>query len=198
MQNQRFLSARLDRLFRGGLTPATIALLLASTTLNVVQAKKLGLLGGGSSAHSTIGMMAPAISARTLEGRPVEITFKDSPTILYYFSPSCSWCERNWLNVKALMASTEGRYRFIGLSGARDIKPFMDKHQLAFEVYTDLSEETMKAYQFSGTPHTVVVGANGQIQQSWIGAYNGPQQRVVERAFDIILPGVVKLEASRP
>jgi peroxiredoxin len=182
---------------RGALTPATIALLLASTTLNVVQAKRLGMFAGAAVAQPELGTVAQVISAKTLEGRPVEIALQETPTILYYFSPTCGWCERNWLNVKALIAGTEGKYRFIGLSTSRDIKAFMDNHELAFEVYSDLSPETTKAYHFLGTPHTVVVGADGRVQQSWIGAYNGNQQRVVEHALDLILPGIPKPEVNQ-
>ena len=57
-----------------------------------------------------------------------------TPTILYHFSPSCSWCERNWENVRTLIRETRGRYRFVGISTTPVSAAFMHEHQLDFEV----------------------------------------------------------------
>ena len=191
-----FLKIRLARMVRSALTPAMIALLLASTTLNVVQAKRLGLFAPAQTVQPEPGTMAPSIFGKTLDGRPVEITFNEEPTILYYFSPTCAWCERNWINIKALQAGTEGNYRFIGLSTTPDVKKYMQDHGLSFEVYSDLSPQSKSAFHFGGTPQTVVVGADGIVQYTWMGAYGARQQSIVERAFDIILPGLPKPEAG--
>jgi len=190
-----FVKTQLNRMVRNGLTPAMITLLLASTALNVVQAKRLGLFAAAPTVHPEPGTPAHPILGKTLDGRPAEITFGEEPTILYYFSPQCTWCEANWLNIKALQAGTEGKYRFIGLSTTPDIKSFMQNHGLSFEVYSNLTPETLSAFSFGGTPHTVVVGEDGRVQYTWMGAYNRRQQPVVERAFDIILPGLPKPEA---
>ena len=64
------------------------------------------------------------------------------PTVLYYFSPTCGWCERNWDNVRALSAAAPGRYRFIGLSSTPKIEQFMRDRQLDFEVYTEAAFST--------------------------------------------------------
>ncbi len=29
------------------------------------------------------------------------------PTVVYFFSPTCGWCERNWDNVLALSAASD-------------------------------------------------------------------------------------------
>jgi hypothetical protein len=134
---------------------------------------------------------------KSLDGAPIDITFRDQPTILYYFSPSCGWCEKNWLNIKALVAATQGRYRFVGLSTTPDVLAYLEGHRLSFEVYTGMNLETARAYHFGGTPHTVVIGADGRVAHSWSGAYTGQQQGDVERAFGVVLPGIQARPASR-
>jgi peroxiredoxin len=185
-----------NRIARGGLSPAVFSLLLASTTLNVVQASKLGLFTQPAVVQPEPGTRAATVVGETIDGRPVEIAFGEEPTILYYFSPACGWCERNWLNIKALQASTEGRYRFIGLSTTPDVKKFMQDHGLLFDVYSNLSADTVRAFHFGGTPQTVVVGSDGRVQYTWMGAYGKGQQRAVERALDIILPGLSSPETT--
>ena len=170
----------------------TTVLLLASVVVNVVQASKLGAFTPSAPAGPVPGSAAPRLEAKTLDGQPREISFIEQPTILYYFSPNCGWCEKNWLNVKALVASTEGRYRFIGLSTTPDVSSFVRGHRLTFDVYSGLSLETARQYHFGPTPYTVVVSGDGTIEAAWGGAYVGPRQRSVERYFGLTLPGLVQ------
>jgi len=58
------------------------------------------------------------------------------------------------------------------------------------QVYTDLSDDTKKAYKMGGTPQTIVVSSDGQVLQNWNGAYTGEQQKQVEEFFGITLPGL--------
>jgi hypothetical protein len=175
------------------LAGAAATVLLASVTLNVVQASRIREYLGAREAQPRPGTIAPPLVVKSLAGQSVEVTFGEQPTILYYFSPSCGWCERNWLNIKTLIAGTEGRYRFIGLSTTGDITAYLAKRGLSFEVYTGLSLEAARAYHFGGTPHTVVVRADGRVERAWAGAFASVQQLEVERAFGIVLPGVQKV-----
>jgi len=179
-----------SRTSSGRLTTATLILLVASVGLNVVQARRLGAFTGPVGPLPPPGSIAPRLMLKSLDGRPVEINFDEQPTILYYFSPNCGWCEKNWLNVKALVAATEGRYRFVGLSTTGDIGAFVQEHRLSFEVYSGMSLETARQYHFGATPHTVVVNGDGQVEFALAGAYFGKALRDVERALGITLPGV--------
>jgi hypothetical protein len=167
----------------------TTVLLLSSVALNVVQARKLKRYAEATVVEPRAGTLVPAIQALTLEGEPVSIQF-DQPTILYYFGPACGWCQRNWLNVKALIAGTQGRFRFIGLSAQSDVTKYLIEHGLTFEVFTGIGPETSQAFYLTGTPHTIVVGKGGKVLHSWSGAYSNDQQQSIEAALDVILPGL--------
>jgi peroxiredoxin len=167
----------------------TLVLLGGSVTLNLVQADRLRA-EASPTAQPAAGTAMPALRVRSLDGQLVDITFRDRPVILYYFSPTCAWCERNWVNVKAIVAATEGKYRFIGLTSATSLGPFLRQRGLTFEVYTGLSPDAMRVYHFGGTPHTVLVSADGHVLHAWAGVYAGSQRADVERVFDVTLPGL--------
>jgi peroxiredoxin len=173
----------------------TIVVLVSSVTLNVVQANKLR--GPGVFTGLKAGQSAPTLHLQTLDGRPAELSFTGKATILYYFSPQCGWCERNWLNVKALMASTDGRYRFVGISTVPDVGNYLRERRLTMETYTGVSLENARIYGLGATPHTVVVSEDGRIQYNWPGAYAGKQQTRVEDAFGLVLPGVATSASER-
>ena len=176
-----------QRFEAGALTAyATTALLVFSVGLNVIQARRLSALTTPPPILPDVGQQVPALQARTLDGRRVVIDVT-KPTILYYFSPKCVWCERNWLNVKALIAATTGRYRFVGISTSADVEGYLSSHRLSFEVYTGVDPETARVYNFGGTPRTIVI-SGGKVEHVWEGAYVR-QQADVERVYGIVLPG---------
>jgi len=168
----------------------TTVLLVVSVALNVALGRRLLAFMAPEDRSTPIGIAAPPLDVRTVDGRAVEIRFDGRPTILYYFSPNCGWCERNWTNVQALIASVGQRYRFVGLSTVADVSPYMASHHLSFEVYSGLTLETARLYHLGGTPQTIVVAANGRIQYSWSGAYRSRRQHDVESAFGVVLPGI--------
>jgi peroxiredoxin len=177
-------------ILRAGLSYVTLLLLMVSAGLNVLQAQRLRSFQQTSYAELQPGTPAPALDVRTLDGEPRKIAFGGRTTVLYYFSPQCGWCEKNWLNVKAFIASTNDRVRFVGLSTTPDIADFLAERRLNFEVYTDLSLEAARAYGFGGTPQTVVVSAEGVVERVWAGAYGERHQRDIETMFGVVLPGL--------
>src|ERR1700722_8139537 len=64
------------------------------------------------------GMKVPRLYAQTVDGTKVEVDLTDDQkdTLLYIFSPSCVWCERNANNIEALAGARKIDYRVIGLS----------------------------------------------------------------------------------
>ena len=173
----------------------TTVLLLVSVALNVALGRRLQAFMEPEDRSTLIGTAVPPLDVRTIDGHAVEIRFDERPTILYYFSPNCGWCERNWTNVQALIASVGQRYRFVGLSTVADVSPYMASHHLSFEVYSGLTLETARLYHLGGTPQTIVVAADGRIQYSWSGAYRSRRQHDVERAFGVVLPGIADVVA---
>jgi hypothetical protein len=176
------------RLMVGG----CLLLLVVSTTVNVLQAQRIQtLLVATKGGASTIGTEAIPIIGVTVAGERTTVMFKDRrPTVLYYFSPTCGWCERNWANIQALHDGAEGRYRVIAVSSERGLADYVRRHDVAVDVIEGISENVRTAYGFYGTPHTVVVDVEGVVTHEWRGAFSPRISRQIEELFGLRLPGV--------
>lgn len=174
-----------------GLWWGTFALLAASVTVNVVQAHRLRAVITPSAPSTLLGRAVQSIPVVDRDGRAAVVRFdRRVPTILYYFSTSCGWCERNWDNVRRLADQSDGRYRVVGLAAERSLGDVIDRQHLTFEVYGGVSTEAREALGLSGTPRTIVVSAQGLITHDWTGAFSGAVALAVEDVFGLTLPGL--------
>ena len=175
-----------------------ILLLLASVSLNVVLARRVWLFTHLQSYRATerllkVGTIVPPITAKRLGGEKEAISYEgtNQPTVLYVFTPPCSWCARNIDNLKTLLDQERGRYRFIGLSLSDEtLSEYVAKNDLKLPVYSSLSPETLKTYKLGSTPQTIVISPEGKVLQDWTGAYVGEQKSQVEAFFHVTLPGI--------
>jgi hypothetical protein len=175
------------------LPAATLALLLVSVGVNVLQAARItSLLETRTAPVAPLGAPAPVIDGLALSGEPARLVFDDGrPTVLYYFSSTCGWCNRNWANVAALAAAAGDRFRLVAVTAERDVEAFADERRFGFEIVQGISDETRRAFGFRGTPHTVVVSSQGLIAHEWLGAYDRDTRRGIERLFEVTLPGLI-------
>jgi hypothetical protein len=118
------------------------------------------------------------------------------PTILYFFSSRCGWCERNWNSVAALEVATRGGYRFAAVT-TEDGERRDRARGLPVPTYWSLSERDRAAYKLSSTPHTLVVSPDGRVLASWAGAYTGATREKVERYFEMQLPELPRAVARK-
>jgi len=177
---------------------ATIVLLLTSVTVNVVQAAKLRAAWGPRQT-SAVGQGVAPLSVVDAQGVPHTIRFDTGlPTVIYYFSSTCSWCERNWDNVRALADKSRGRYRVVAVSSESSLSSFVDSHSLPFEVYGGITDSARWSMAFGATPRTVVVSPNGIVRDEWDGAYRGSVARSIEETFELRLPGVRTVDQRVP
>jgi peroxiredoxin len=182
------------------LAAMTVALAV-SVALNVVLAHRVRTLTYAPSARASeyqlkVGTTVPAITAKRLGKQEQTISFQNTnqPTVLYIFTPPCSWCARNMDNLKTLLDKERGQYRFVGLSLSEEALPeYVAKNDLNFPVYSALSPETVKTYKLGNTPQTIVVSPEGRVLQNWMGAYVGDQKSQVEAFFQVSLPGLREL-----
>jgi peroxiredoxin len=185
---------------RGALAACTIALVV-SVALNVLLAHKVRSLTDARSARIAeqqlkVGTTAPPITAKRLDGQEETISYEQvkQTTVLYIFTPPCTWCARNMDNLKTLLDKETDHYRFIGLSLSADALPeYVAKNDLKLPVYSGLSPETLKTYKLGGTPQTIVISPEGKVLQDWVGAWVGDQQKQVEAYFHVTLPGLREL-----
>jgi peroxiredoxin len=176
---------------------ASLVILVSSLALNVVQARRVQqcLLGEAAperTARLAIGSTVPALIGAALDGRDVELTLGGgAATVLYIFTPTCSWCTRNIDNVRALaLAATDRQQRFIGISlSTAGLQEYVREHGFEFQILA-LSPASRGALKLGGTPQMLVVGSDGHLLKNWSGAPQGALQAEIEAFFGIRLPGL--------
>lgn len=174
------------------------AVLVLSAALNVVLTRRIQTMNAVESAKLTNQMLkvdstVPSIAVKRLDGQVSVVAYRGAsqPTILYIFTPPCSWCARNVDNFKTLVEKEKDQYRIIGLSLSQEgLAEYVAKNRLALPIYSGLSDEAKKAYRLSGTPQTIVVSPEGRVLQNWVGAYAGKNQEDIEAYFHVKLPGL--------
>jgi hypothetical protein len=171
-----------------------LSVLALSVTVNLLQAQRLRILDGGSQ-DGTVGARLAHLNVTMPDGRRVPLSSGDAPdgTIIYFYSESCGWCERNRPNVRALRKAVRGRYRFVAVTtDPRSTGDMQDSD--GADLSGTVSQDTRRAMGLGGTPHTLLLSPDGVVLQSWRGAYSGSTLREVQTYFGLSLPG---LEAPR-
>jgi peroxiredoxin len=165
---------------------------MSSLVLNVVQSERVRASHRVQAGTVREGTELPPLDLVASDGRPVQLRYAAGglPTVLYYFSPTCGWCERNWRNVAAVERQTKGRYRFVPLSTTIDVQRIRAAHGIDFEIYSGLTEEARRAHGLAGTPHTIVVSPAGRVLKAWAGAYNERVSREIATYLQVDLPGL--------
>lgn len=143
------------------------------------------------------GMTMPQLTATTVDGASAIIDWADPndrrPSILYVFTPSCTWCTQNLANIRALSMSLRSRYRIIGLSLSDEgLREYVNQAKLPFTIYSRATDERGNVPDLRVTPQTLLIAPGGRIEKSWAGAYSGTAQGQIEEFFNIRLPGLVK------
>ena len=168
--------------------------LCVSAGVNILQAQRIRSLMDTQSAPATvIGKKVTAVTGFWTSGGQRQLSLRDNvPTVVYYFSPTCGWCERNWANIQAVAAGAQGRYRIVLVSTSRDTRPYLEARSLErLEAIEGIDDATRRAFGFSATPHTIVVANDGLITHDWRGAFTPRTQRQIEELFGIDLPGLL-------
>jgi len=176
-------------------------LLLASGSLNVILARKVWSFTRLQSIKASerllkIGLFVPPIAVKRIGGEVDVISYQGTnlPTVLYIFTPPCSWCARNMDNFKTLVEKESGQYRVLGISLTQEgLAEYVAKNDLKLPVYFGLSPDTLKTYKLGSTPQTIVISPEGKVLQDWLGAYVGNQKSQVEAFFHVSLPGLKEL-----
>ena len=180
------------------------ALLVCSLGINVLLARRVNSLKAlvgliKSEARLAQGDTVPPIVARDPQGHTAVLDYSSTrvPTVLFVISPTCGWCTKNIMNMRALADRAGDRYRFVGLSlSSEKLGEYVAENKLQFPVYTDLPYLPMKDYKLGGTPQTIVVSPKGEVLKTWSGAFAEGLQKDVETYFGVNLPGIMDPEKA--
>lgn len=165
---------------------ALVSLLILSLLWNAVQ-----LTDRRRSDESLVigGLLGP-IAALDPGGSWVTIRFPpETRTLLYVFSPRCSWCDANLPAIQQLSEHLDD-ITVIGLSTADSTLPaYLARAKLSFPVYST-TIETMNVRGFTATPTTLLLDASGRIERIWRGAYVGETRSAIEAVFGLTFAGL--------
>jgi len=170
-----------------------LVILTASLALNVY----LGLRVGQAPTTATrptlaVGAVVPPIEGKLVNGASVKLLDKSRPTVVYVFSPTCVWCERNTDNLTAILSAGRGKVNFVGISLSPDVKDYLASRPMpGMEIIVEPSPATLRSYLLASTPQTIVVAPNGEVLKNWLGAFTGGTGKEVESYFGTTLPGLV-------
>lgn len=170
----------------------------SSVGVNVLQAKRIRDLVNPEPVKQRLGQRVDVLNGVGLDGTAATIEFSSRPTVLYFFSSTCRWCEKNWQNVRSLQQAAGERYRFVGVATETNLRPFADAHGLTFELVGGVAPAILQTLKLSATPQTLVVSSNGVITHEWVGAFTGRTQREIEELFGLSLPGLLSVSTPRP
>jgi peroxiredoxin len=173
------------------------ALLALSLGINVYLALRVYAPGPAELRLLSKGEKVPAFAARRLAGGTVTLSYDSKPTVLYVFTPGCSWCRRNLANVKTLFEAKSGEFRFVGLAlDDMGLEAYVAQEKIPFPVYSNVSEDTRAQYRLGGVPQTLVISSRGIVLENWSGAYDGKLRHDVEEFFSVSLPGLTPPEGA--
>lgn len=183
--------ARQGSLFDG--TFVVLAVLFAlSLSLNVWQGALLRSRHISYSPHS----LSANAAERTLGGQPRFthlIDLAGHPTdlrpahnlLIYMFSPTCKWCDRNLVCIQDLVQQIAPQYQVIGLVQSPDgVAQYLTRHPLPFQVMVDDDLYDTRALDLQGTPQTVLL-VEGKVVHNWPGAYTGKVKESIQHALGV-------------
>ena len=176
----------------------SLLLLTISVCLNVVLAYQLRsanqkILRVSQESRVKTGDLLPDLHARKLDSSAFSHAYLDAkrPTILYVFSPTCLWCEKNWENIESLNSKIATEYDFVALSvSEQGLDELAERRDWTFPIVKEPSTATVLAYRLGDTPQTILVSQDGHVIKNWQGAYTGSVKKEVEEYFGLSLPGV--------
>lgn len=170
--------------------PIVLALLAVSLAGNVYQYRRPPATATAAAPVSVVGTRVDGVRGHAVDGKSLSLQM-DSPTILYAFSPDCVWCDRNLENVRALTRQLNGRYRFVALALKDDgLTTYLKARDLEWLVVRRIEADDLKALGIVGTPQTIVIGSGGVIEHAWSGAWGPEDERRIESALSVDLPGI--------
>jgi hypothetical protein len=113
-------------------------------------------------------------------------------TVLYWLSPTCSWCKVNENNFRAIAGQAKGRYQFWALSSAEShaIEQYRRRESIPTQVWR-LTASSGQRLGLNGTPSTLIV-KDGIVLARIQGIYAVQHVEALEDILSIQLPGVLQ------
>lgn len=122
------------------------------------------------------GETVPSYEARDLDGRTVQLrSLRGEVVLLNVWATWCFPCRREMPALERLHRELGGSgLRIIAVSvdagnAARDIRDFVDEHDLTFDILHDPAQQVARDFSTIGVPETFLIGADGRLRRHWLG-----------------------------
>jgi peroxiredoxin len=120
------------------------------------------------------GQPAPDFSGRDLDGNLVQLSdYRDRPVMLTFWSPDCFACREELPTLQAIASESGAEVALITIVShlpAAEVQSFLDQQGLTIPVIVDEAGKIAPRYEVSGIPFTYLIGADGRIERTLIGA----------------------------
>ena len=120
------------------------------------------------------GARVPELRAKSLDGKEVVLRYGADVrrTLFLVYTPGCPGCEQNWPSWSSVIDAMKGsRVRVVAVDMPGLSRPdYISAHGLdRVLIVSKIDPATAIAYRFGLTPQTLLVGADGKVEESWIG-----------------------------
>jgi hypothetical protein len=187
----------------------SVVVLAASLTLNVVLLTRHSLKEPEASIppRFEVGATLMSLVGTKPDGTTTTPAF-DRDTVLYVFSPTCPWCERDYQNLMTIHSAAQDRFEFLGValnnstapkSYADRLASYLKRHPFPGEIIFVDPEKLPHDLRgaISLTPQTLVISAGGRIKRAWAGAFMNERLADAQTFFGVRLPGPQLSKSSK-
>jgi peroxiredoxin len=136
--------------------------------------KQIETVGSRQAADTlAVGQRASSIDFQALDGSSQSIEFKDPSKkyLLYIFSTTCPYCEKNMTNWNAIYSSVHASNLTILALSIRDLettRKYYDQKRPLYPVAVP-SEKFEDEYKVHVIPKTLLIDQSGIVEKSWSG-----------------------------
>ncbi|KAF7600026.1 MAG: thioredoxin [Candidatus Dactylopiibacterium carminicum] len=134
----------------------------------------IALLPACKEESAQTGAAAPEIAAVDLQGEPVKLAQWQGRSIyLNFWSTTCGACLAEMPHLEALSREYRDRVEVVAINVDPEdvsLQETLSKQGLTFPVIRDSLGMTRERYKVVGTPTSFVIGADGVLRQSFVGA----------------------------
>lgn len=134
------------------------------------------------------GAIVPALEGYDPHGEKLAFPYGRDPrkTIVFVFSPTCSFCEENWPNWRQVaehLDITTVRPVAVDVSSSASLE-FAASHGLAdMPLIVKVEPKSLISYRFRLTPQTILIDSHGRVEKIWSGVLTSEQ---VEEAAALV------------
>jgi peroxiredoxin len=130
------------------------------------------------------GTVVPPLEGYGASGEKLLFDYGHDPrkTVLFVFSPTCSFCEENWPRWRQITAAlnTESvRPLAVDVSSGAT-RGFADGHGLAnMPLLIKIEPGSLVSYRFRLTPQTILIDPQGKVEKIWSGVLTADQLKEI-------------------